>query len=89
MKLNANYKVREMAGEHIIVMPGRYGADMTRVIALNATSLFLWNQLQGKDFEADEVAQLLVGEYDIDLQTATRDAEGWIRQLCESGIVER
>ena len=46
MRIKEEYKVREMAGEHIVVMQGRYGVDMTKVIALNETSLWLWNRLQ-------------------------------------------
>lgn len=37
MRIKEEYKVREMAGEHIVVMQGRYGVDMTKVIALNET----------------------------------------------------
>ena len=33
MKIREEFKVREMAGEHVIVMPGRGGAaDMTRIV---------------------------------------------------------
>lgn len=81
MKLDAKYKVREMAGEHIIVMPGNYGVDMTRVIALNPTSLYLWNALEGKEFDVQQVADLLVAEYEVDAATALRDAEAWVEQL--------
>lgn len=50
MKISENFKVREMAGEHVIIMPGRCGADMTRILALNDSSLYLWEALGGKDF---------------------------------------
>ena len=38
MRIKEEYKVREMAGEHIVVMQGRYGVDMTKVIALTKTA---------------------------------------------------
>ena len=44
MKIRDQYKVREIAGEHVVIMQGRYGADMTRVISLNESALFLWNE---------------------------------------------
>lgn len=28
MRIKEEYKVREMAGEHIVVMQGRYGVDI-------------------------------------------------------------
>lgn len=87
MKISEKYKVREMAGEHIIVMPGRYGADMTRVVALNATSLYLWEQLAGREFDLEEVARLLVAQYEIDPETARTDAEKWVEQLHKCGIL--
>ena len=43
MKIREEFKVREMAGEHVIVMPGRGGAaDMTRIVSLNPSSMYLW-----------------------------------------------
>lgn len=89
MKISTKYKVREMAGEHIIVMPGRYGADMTRVVALNSSSLYLWEQLVGRDFTTDEVVGLLVDRYAIDAETARRDAQRWVEQLATCGILEK
>lgn len=81
MKINEAYKVREMAGEHVVIMQGRLGVDMTRVISLNESSLYLWNELQGREFEAADVAALLVERYGIDPQVAGRDAAAWIDKL--------
>lgn len=81
MKINEAYKVREMAGEHVVIMQGRYGADMTRVISLNESSLYLWNELAGKEFEVADVAALLVEHYGIDTATAKRDAAAWVEKL--------
>lgn len=88
MKIDYKYKVREMAGEHVIVMPGRYGADMTRVVALNDTSLFLWEALAGRDFTAADAAELLLGHYQVEAETARRDAEAWCAKLAECGVLE-
>ena len=81
MKINEAYKVREMAGEHVVIMQGRLGVDMTRVISLNESSLLLWNELQGKAFEVADVADLLVEHYEIDREVAMRDAAAWVEKL--------
>ena len=60
MKISEKFKVREMAGEHVIIMPGRCGADMTRILALNDSSLYLWEALGGKDFTTGDAAALLL-----------------------------
>lgn len=88
MKIRNQYKVREMAGEHVVIMQGRCGADMTRIISLNATSLFLWNELSGRDFTAGDVAGLLTSRYDVDADTAARDAGAWVEKLRSCGLVE-
>lgn len=87
MKLKEEYKVRDIAGEHVVIMQGRYGSDMTRVIALNETSMMLWNELQGKEFTAEDVKRLLTDNYDVDEATAERDAKAWIEKLQECNLV--
>lgn len=89
MKIGEKYKVREMAGEHIVVLPGRYGADMTRVLALNASSLYLWQRLVGREFAADDIVRLLIDRYEVEESHALRDAEAWIARLAECGILEK
>lgn len=88
MKIKKEYKVREMAGEHVVIMQGRYGADMTKVITLNDTALFLWNELQGKEFDAETAASLLQAEYAVDAATARADAAAWIARLEDCGLTE-
>lgn len=88
MKIRQQYKVREMAGEHVIIMQGRIGADMTKVISLNATSLMLYEALQGKEFGCEDVASLLVENYDVEREIAERDATKWIEKLRECGLIE-
>lgn len=88
MKFKEGYKVREIAGEHVIIKQGRFGADMTRVIALNATSLLLWEQLQGKEFETTDVITILTENFEVDTVTATADAKAWVEKLHECDLVE-
>ena len=89
MKIREEYKVREMAGEHVIVMPGRGGAaDMTRIVSLNPTSMYLWEALRGRDFTIADAVQLLTERYAVEEATARQDAEQWIKSLAECGIVE-
>lgn len=87
MKIRDEYKVREIAGEHVVIMQGRYGADMTKVISLNESSLYLWNELHGRDFEAADAARLLTDRYGIDEVTALHDAEAWVVRLGECGLL--
>lgn len=88
MKFKEGYKVRSIAGENVIIKQGRFGADMTRVISLNQTSMLLWEQLQGREFEADDVVKILTDNYDVEAKVAAADAAKWIEKLNECGLVE-
>ncbi len=88
MKFKDGYKVRSMAGENVVIMQGAAGSDMTRIISLNDSSLLLWNELQGKEFEVADVANTLVENYGIDLATAERDAKAWVEKLQECNLID-
>ena len=76
-----------MAGENVVIMQGKAGSDMTRIISLNASSLLLWNELQGKEFEVADVVNILVDAYEIDAEIAERDAKAWVEKLQECGLI--
>lgn len=88
MKIKEQYKVREMAGENVIIMQGKHGSDLTKIISLNQSALYLWNELQGREFDIETVANLIVEQYGIDKSVATTDAERWIEKLRECNIAE-
>ena len=87
MIFKEGYKVRSMAGENVVIMQGSAGSDMTRIISLNDSSLLLWNELQGKEFEVADVAAILVETYGIDTEVAERDAKAWVEKLAECGLI--
>ena len=89
MKFKKEYKVRSIAGENVVIMQGTAGSDMTRIISLNDTSLLLWNELQGKEFEIADVVGILVENYDIDSATAEQDAKAWVEKLHECNLIDK
>ena len=87
MKINPIYKVRNVAGENIVLLQGKMGGDMTRVVGFNDTALLMWNELFGKDFTLDDATRVLTENYDVDEATAAADAERWIEDLRESQLL--
>ncbi len=88
MKLKQNYKVRKIAGESVIVRMGVQNVKMTTIISLNPTSEWLWEQLQGVEFDAQKVADLLSAEYEVEPTVALADANAWIESLRKADLVE-
>ena len=88
MKINPNYKLREIAGETIVVNQGTAEVNMTRIISLNASARLLYESLVNKDFTLEDVAQILSDTYDIPAEVALKDAQVWVEALQKCGIIE-
>lgn len=88
MKINTKYRLYTIAGEKVLVMPGKEDELTTRVITFNSTSEWLWNRLAGSEFTREDVAALLMERFDVGSGQANADADGWIRQLKENFILE-
>ena len=75
MKINSNYKLREVAGETIVVNQGTAGTDMTRIISLNASAKLLYESLAEKEFTTEDAADVLTATYGISREQALKDAQ--------------
>ena len=89
MRIKEGFKLREIAGENLIVNQGASEADFTKIISLNKSARLLWDRVIGIDFAVEQVASILVEEYGIDIELATKDAGRWIHSLEEQGIIEK
>lgn len=87
MKINSNYKLRDVAGETIVVNQGTAGTDMTRIISLNASAKLLYEQLLGKEFVLEDAAKVLEETYGIGHGQAMTDAEKWVEALCNCQVI--
>lgn len=87
MRINEKMKIRNVAGENIVIMPSDDAADMTKVVALNESSLLMYNQLKGREFALDDAVQLLLDNYDVDEATARKDAEAWLADMRKHRLI--
>lgn len=88
MRINPNFKLREMAGETIVVNQGHAGADLTRIISLNKSARLLYERLAGRDFTPEDAAKVLTDAYGIDGQQALKDAAAWVEALEKCKVIE-
>lgn len=87
MKIDSKFRLREIAGEHILVNQGVMGVSLTRVISLNESAVLLFNQLVDKDFSLEEAAQILMNAYCLPESQAMRDASAWVEALTKCGVI--
>lgn len=88
MRIKSDYKLRDIAGETIMVNQGKAGADMTKVISLNSSARLLYEELSGKEFEMSDVVKVLVDSYEIDQEKAQVGAQTWVESMRECGVIE-
>lgn len=87
MRINPRYKVRDVVGEHVVIIQSPNSEDLNRIINLNETAMMLWKSLEGKDFELDDAVRLLTDTFEVDDATARKDAQNWIDTLKDNGIL--
>ena len=87
MKLRENCSIREISGEKVIIIQGKEGIDLTKVIMLNETSEMIWKMFEGKDFMENEIVAFLIETFGIDEQTAKSDTKEWIKKLKKADLI--
>ena len=66
MRLNSDLILRQVKDEYMIINPFSETVDMTQVYTLNETAAWLWQQMEGKEFEVKDLAEAMLEEYEVD-----------------------
>lgn len=88
MKEKKGFNLRDICGEHIIVAEGLENIDFCNIISMNDSAAYLWQALKDKEFTVDDMVRLLLEEYDVDEETAKKDASILAKQWTEAEIIE-
>ena len=89
MKIKEGFELQSVCGEHIIVPAGVENIDYSRIISLNETAAYLWQSVAGKpSFTIEELAALLLAEYDVEESIAREDCALIIERWKEMELVE-
>ena len=88
MKIKKGFELRTICKENIIVAFGEENIDFSKVISLNESAALMWRAVLGKDFSAEDMADALMQEYEVDRETALKDAQAMLQQWLEVGLIE-
>lgn len=87
MRILEGFVLRSMCGEYIVTGEGLARVDFSKVISLNATAAYLWEQIQDKDFTPEELVDLLTARYDVDAQQARADVDKLLASWRKAGLI--
>ena len=81
--------LRQVCGENVIVGEGRGAINVGKMLALNETAAWLWQQAVAMgEFTVETLADKLCEEYDVTQDEARRDVAAIIDEWNSVGVIE-
>lgn len=87
MKIVEGFRLRDVMGQATVIGEGVGQVNFNKLITLNESAAYLWKAVEGKEFDADTLVALLVEEYGIDSELASKDAAAILSGWVEIGLV--
>jgi len=88
MKIKEGFILRTICGQNVVSGEGTSNVNFSKLVSLNDSAAYLFKAVGRDEFDAERLADLLLEEYDVDRETALKDAETLCAQWKEIGIVE-
>ena len=88
MRTNDKLTLRSIGKSHFVVNPNETNIDLADIYRMNAPAAFLWEEMRGRDFTADDMVQALTARFDVDDVTAKQDVEEMLATWKEYGLVK-
>ena len=89
MRIKNGFVLRQVCGENVIVGEGLGAINFGKMLALNETAAWLWQQAVAmSDFTVDALAQKLCDEYEVSLDEAQADVKSIVAEWQNVGVIE-
>ena len=88
MKSLEGFRMRKLGREHILVGESVKLVNFNKMIVLNETAAFLWEQIEGgREFTVEQLAAKLVEQYEISMDVALADSAALVDKWLEAGVI--
>ena len=87
MRINENFLLRDIAGQKVVLPVGEAAEKFNGMIRLNETGIYLWSLLE-KETDENALLATMLQDYEIDEETAGKDACQFITQLLQAGFIQ-
>lgn len=77
---NSDFLLKDVAGKQVLVPVGKTAAAFPGMITVNGSGKFIW-ELLAEDKTFDQVVDAITTHYEIDAETAKKDAAIFIERL--------
>lgn len=80
--------MRNVCDTNVIIAQGLEHINFSKIINLNDSAAWLWQQIEGKEFTVELLTALLMEHYEVNEKVARRDAGELTDSWIKAGIVE-
>lgn len=87
MRTIDGFKLRKLGNEYILVGESMELINFNKMITLNETAAFLWEQAQQGEFDANKLCKALCAEYEVEPAQALQDVEATLKAWKEAGVI--
>jgi hypothetical protein len=89
MKIKKGFVLRQVCGENVIVGEGLEAINFGKLLSLNETAAWLWQQAaEMGDFTIDSLVVKLLDEYDVTEDVARNDVSNIVNEWLKVEVVE-
>lgn len=88
MKLRKGFVMRNVCGDNVIVGEGIEQINFNKLLTLNDTAAFLWEEAGKGDFTVESLVKALTENYEVDAETATTDVKQIVDKWFELEVIE-
>ena len=89
MQLKKGFVLRQVCGENVIMGEGLGAVNFGKLLCLNDTAAWLWQQAQQMgDFTVETLADRLSEEYDVSADDARRDVADIVAEWQGVDVIE-
>ena len=87
MKTKEGFRLRELGGDYILIGESAELVNFNNLITFNEAAAYLWQQVEGKEFDVETLTRLLLAEYEVSEDVARKDAQATIEDWKAVGII--
>lgn len=87
MKRKADFIMRYVGGERLLVPIGEQVMYLNGIVTLNTTGAFVW-ELLAEERTADELATAIAARFNVTLKLARTDVQIFVDEITRLGLLE-
>ena len=89
MKLKDGLLLRQVAGQYVIIPTGERVREVTGVHYLTPGAAWLWGQMEGKDFQPEELVELAQAHFTgVTKEQLETDISAFLKALGDANVLE-